>query len=196
MRLFSSFVFLFIFTVFVAALNRKPIILLDVDGVINMRGGGKMWRETKTVTVNYFNDILYSPSMIKSINNWTTKSDIKWLTTWNKCAKTHLSPAINLNQFETARTDEQHESKIQSAIRILKEADKETLIIWIDDDIKYWRHDAEMETFYNRPNTLLLCPKWGLTPEHIALVDDCLINSDIWRDKVLDIEEQKYNKYI
>lgn len=189
MRLFSSFVFLFIFMVFVTALNRKPIILLDVDGVINMRGGGKMWRETKTVTVKSFNDVLYSPSMIKSINNWTTKADIKWLTSWNECAKTSLSPALKLNQFEMARTDEQHESKIQSATRILKEIDDENLLIWIDDDIKYWQDDAEMQKFYNRPNTLLLCPKWGLTPEHIALVDDCLINPDIWRDKMLNIEE-------
>lgn len=191
MRLFSSLILLFSSCDTSSSVNRTPIILLDVDGVINMRGGGKMWRETKTVTVNSFNDILYSPSMIKSINNWTTKSEIKWLTTWNECAKTRLSPAINLNQFEMARTDEQYETKIQSAIRILKDIHDETLLIWIDDDIKYWQHDAEMQKFYNRPNTLLLCPKWGLTPEHIAFVDDCLINPDIWRGKILNIEESK-----
>ena len=60
--------------------TKKPVILLDVDGVINIIGTGKIWGDiqTKKVATNgEFNDVRYSPSMIDSINKLNKNESAK-----------------------------------------------------------------------------------------------------------------------
>lgn len=147
-----------------------------------MVGDGKMWPDLESKrnieSCNGHYTIDYSPSMVKSINAWNKLAEIRWLTTWNEFALTSLTPALGFDQFKLGRTEAQNEEKATSATRIAKEVGDDTLIIWLDDD-------TNMGEFYERPNTLLLKPKWGLRPEHVKLVDDCLVKSDLWKGKVI-----------
>jgi hypothetical protein len=172
--------------------NSKPIILLEVDGVINMIGSNKkIWNDTKSILIQSSSDlynVIYSPSMVKSINKWNTIGEVRWLTSWNDYANINLSPSIGLDKFKMGRTIEQYENneeKLDSATRISKELDKDQLIIWIDDNMNLWKNQDKMIKFYNRPNTLLICPNHGLTPEHVKLVDTYLLDNNFWDKKII-----------
>ena len=168
--------------------TKKPVILLDVDGVVNIVGTGKIWGDiqTKKVATNgEFNDVRYSPSMIDSINKWNVRADIKWLTNWNEEAKLSLSPALGLYQFKMARTSAHYESKIETANRIAKEVGDKTLIIWIDSEIESLADTPGMKKMYARPNTLLISPDWGLSRDEVNLVDECLEGLETWKERVI-----------
>jgi len=168
--------------------TKKPVILLDVDGVITIVGTGKIWGDiqTKKVATNgEFNDVRYSPSMIDSINKWNVRADIKWLTNWNEEAKLSLSPALGLYQFKMARTSDHYESKIETANRIAKEVGDKTLMIWIDSEIESLADTPGMKKMYARPNTLLISPEWGLSRDEVNLVDECLEGLETWKERVI-----------
>jgi hypothetical protein len=168
--------------------TKKPVILLDVDGVINIIGTGKIWGDiqTKKVATNgEFNDVRYSPSMIDSINKWNARADIKWLTNWNEEAKLSLSPALGLYQFKMARTSDHYESKTETANRIAKEVGDKTLMIWIDSAIESLADTPGMKKMYARPNTLLISPDWGLSRDEVNLVDECLEGLETWKERVI-----------
>lgn len=168
--------------------TKKPVILLDVDGVVNIVGTGKIWGDiqTKKVATNgEFNDVRYSPSMIDSINKWNVRADVKWLTNWNEEAKLSLSPALGLYQFKMARTSDHYESKIETANRIAKEVGDKTLMIWIDSEIESLADTPGMKKMYARPNTLLISPEWGLSRDEVNLVDECLEGLETWKERVI-----------
>lgn len=88
--------------------SQKPIILLDVDGVINFTlydylddVQKSIWTDvisTKiphpeahpTSTLRY--PVTYSPTVVNKINEWSTKSDIVWLTSWKRDASIMYRP--------------------------------------------------------------------------------------------------------
>lgn len=168
--------------------TKKPVILLDVDGVVNIIGTGKIWGDiqTKKVATNgEFNDVRYSPSMIDSINKWNTRAEVKWLTNWDEEAKLSLSPALGLYQFKMARTSAHYENKIETANRIAKEIGDKTLMIWIDSEIESLADTPGMKKMYARPNTLLISPDWGMSPDEVNLVDECLEGLETWKERVI-----------
>jgi hypothetical protein len=191
MRLLSIITFLFAFSaksIHLISTTKKPVILLDVDGVINILGSGKIWRDMQTKKVasdGEIIDVCYSPSMIDSINKWHARADIKWLTNWDEEAKLSLSPALGLYQFKMARTNDHHETKIETANRIAQEVGDKTLMIWIDSEIETLCDTPEMKKMYTRPNTLLISPDWGLSPEEVNLVDECVNGLETWKERVI-----------
>jgi hypothetical protein len=191
MTIVSILICLFAFSakaVHLISTTKKPVILLDVDGVVNIIGTGKIWGDiqTKKVATNgEFNDVQYSPSMINSINKWNVRAEIKWLTNWNEEAKLSLSPALGLYQFKMARTSAHYENKIETANRIAKEIGDKTLMIWIDSEIESLADTPGMKKLYARPNTLLISPDWGLSPNEVNLVDECLEGLETWKERVI-----------
>jgi hypothetical protein len=194
---------------------KKPIILLDVDGVINFAGSEEkakvLWpdiiyeRRVLSSTGKRY-DVLYSPAMVQKINAWHQVAEVRWLTTWNDCAKTNLAPALKLDSFENSRKSK--DGKIETAILVGKEQGADGLVIWIDDDLKEWteRNDKEIASIespisklsprqifavthspviFDRPNTVLLSPSIGLTPQHVQLVDDLLRDHELSNGKVV-----------
>lgn len=81
--------------------------------------------------------------MIKKINEWSNVADIRWLTTWDKSAQTHLAPALELLNFELGRIPEEKMSKVEAAILAGKKIGPDGLVIWIDDELKAWKERNE-----------------------------------------------------
>lgn len=199
------------------AIENKPLILLDVDGVINMLSlpmdeQSKMWDDsTSNSDVNGYK-IDYSPSVVKLINSWSSKADVQWLSAWNNRANQFLAPVLGLSPLQVARSLYPMPSK-QTAFLKLADVDVNRPIIWIDDDLLGWKNRARKELndpacngtngnatksvilqqkIYFRPNTLYLSPRCGLRREHCDLVQQVLDDPSIIKDKVMDeLEEGK-----
>jgi hypothetical protein len=174
----------------VVSFSKKPIILLDVDSVINLNSGSRNWNDIKRASVKspsalHNFRIEYSKLMINSINAWKIRSEIKWLTKWNEHVKKNLAPVIGLEEFEMARTSDQDEEKVQTVNRIISEIDEDRLLIWIDDSIKWCDNQDDIRKIAERPNTILISPHWGLTPKEIQFIDMCLDNPLGWKSKML-----------
>lgn len=178
---------------------RKPIILLDVDGVINMfenhAGRTGEWTDVSKGLAyntergcNY--EVKFSKEMISCVNAWNKVAEVKWLTTWNDEAQTQVAPVMGLDHFECARTfklqeDLDEEEKAKMAVRVAKDVGDDTLIIWIDDDMRWFLKRSEESPIFKRPNTLLLGPAGLLTKADIELVNACLADPLMWRGKHL-----------
>lgn len=81
-------------------IKSKTVMLLDVDGIINMQSPIP---SSEIIAHTLFDDvrktnrkilssknkhfILYSPSVVKKLNEWSESIDIKWLTTWHVSAQ-------------------------------------------------------------------------------------------------------------
>jgi hypothetical protein len=187
---------------------RKPIILLDVDGVINMLDNPynpiekREWGSDIHITSAYNPErdmkygLTYSKEMVRSINAWNKVAEVQWLTAWCEAAQTSVAPALGLDHFECARTYKQQtdldeEEKAKTAMRIAKYVGKDTLIIWIDDHLSRFIDDNNDEyakkdlAIFKRPNTLLICPPGLLTRANIELVNACVADPVLWRGKHL-----------
>jgi hypothetical protein len=167
-------------------MTTKPLILLDIDGVINTdnRHSGAFWTD-----VRKGGTIHYSPTLVEHLNRWTLNelAEIRWLTDWNERANSVLAPAIGLQLFTLARNEDAKISKLDAFIQNSKKNDPSRLIIWIDDELKSFKelNDKLEQTYhmkylqyeknvFTRPNTVFLSPAIGLTPEHVSLVDAIL----------------------
>jgi hypothetical protein len=199
--------------------TKKPIILLDVDGVINMlslKEAKALWEDTTSVNVSTLKDgkpmtykIVYSPTVIQKINEWSKIAEVRWLTTWNARAITDLAPKLSLEAFKLAKGRDKNGNdmikgilgKTESAIATAKEVGPDGCVIWIDDELKEWKegndkrvmqyvkenkppppHDAGI---FSRPNTVLLSPCLGLTKEHVAFMDSILADPELSKDKLV-----------
>lgn len=111
-----------------------PIILLDIDGVINclstMACKDGTWEtyypdikqsrvETMTIT--------WSPTMVKRINKWADIAEIRWLTSWGHRAVRAISPALGFKKFKVATFYKECTAKG------LTQEELNRPIVWIDD---------------------------------------------------------------
>lgn len=154
----------------------KPVLFLDVDGVLNTSRPGwsappkiaKVWAQTSIGNFDEFK-IRWEPKTIAQLINLETTVNINWLTTWGAQANTVLSPLLNIGPFPVAGADTPPfgwEWKIPIVEQSLK---NRVPSIWIDDNIS----DAAntfLTTTANNHNTplLLLRPNAarGLRLEH------------------------------
>jgi hypothetical protein len=180
---------------------RKPVLLLDVDGVINLldvncRGKSKScgWTDTVETEVRGF-DIQYSPTVIKKINEWNAIAEVRWLTTWDSKAQSMLAPALGLDEFPLGRIEETYTGKTAAAINTAEEVGSDGLVIWIDDDLKKWKEGndgeemSDRQIIFSRLNTVLLSPRYGLTPDQIKFIDDILADPALTKGKcVVNLE--------
>jgi len=159
-------------------LPRKPVILLDVDHVINMVGANSClnsWSDKKSTIVNGYK-IQYSPTVVEKINKWNTVAEVRWLTTWNERAQSMLAPELKLDHFGLARDPALGLGKQQAAEKTAEEVGPDGLIIWIDDELSNWVKYYAHAEIYHRQNTVLVSPGDGLRPEHIDYIDKILKN--------------------
>ena len=145
----------------VASLQDKPLILLDIDGVINERFGGDKDGRVEVYVKNFA--VSYSPLIIEAINRWdsTNMAEIRWLTSWNETAQDEFAPAVGLNYFALARDNTHAQarsfcfpviSKAKAACDCLSQTPTRRLV-WIDDEVNVY---AKENNFKIRPNTLLV----------------------------------------
>ena len=153
-------------------ISKKPLILLEVDGVIHDRDDYKIsWKDKTWVRrPNCWIEsrIVYSPTVIDAINRWSEVADIRWLTYWDIRAQTDLSPAVGLKHFELARPkgsdrrvdadNDDFKRRIPKEVTARacgRESDPDRLIIWIDGDLSEWYyHDNKRNVEKEDPDAI------------------------------------------
>ncbi len=175
----------------------KPLILLDVDGVVNAVGRtSRYWSDAVTIEklsctypdgeIKEFK-ILYSPTVVRKINKWAdeNRAEIMWLSSWDDRANKFFAPAVGLNQFAVGRED--------GAFKLdaIKNQPPDRIVIWIDDTLTTFLNDNQYDEVYmkgvfKRPNTLLMAPRNGLIKEHLDLISRVLKNPSIVRNKTIN----------
>lgn len=141
------------------ATEATPILLLDVDGVVNAisrRPPKTFWPEWVTTTANAGNadyPILASRAVLDFLTAVHERglADVRWHTTWREAARSSLAPVLGLPDWPIAEAPEfegnhggygSHKFseqprwwKLAAAERVL--ADTEVDLIWLDDDIDF-----------------------------------------------------------
>lgn len=84
--------------------SRKPLIWLDVDGVIDINGQDASLTDVQSLPQCYGNFLVdwgvrFSPQVVTELNRLATKCDIYWMTSWRDSARYRLAPAIGLDDF-------------------------------------------------------------------------------------------------
>jgi hypothetical protein len=91
----------------------RPLIILDVDGVVNrIRDIPDTWRvgektqddpdtfdDFRTVHATTYSTVNVSDKMIQHINLWDKTCDIVWLTSWRTMARDLFAPSVGLKRF-------------------------------------------------------------------------------------------------
>lgn len=176
--------------------EQKPLILLDIDGVVNAAGRKtRYWKDAKTIpslealypdgSSKKF-QIMYSPTVVKAINRWSEIAEIKWLTSWDERADTYFGPALGIKKLGVGRPSEDV-FKLDAVVDWAK-ANPDRAIIWIDDQLSNFKCEHEMNPVYDefifkRKNTVLVSPVNGLIREHIEFVDRILADRRETKDK-------------
>ena len=158
-------------------LSTLPLILLDVDHVVNNPFFNKKhWDDTLMVRVKGWN-IGYSPAMVEKFNSFsrTGLAEIRWLTTWDETARTMLAPALGFDEFLLARDPEKEIEKDQAAEKLARDY-PDRPIVWLDDEVGWYTTETRDFWMQRTAKTLLLQPdqKTGLTPKQLEIVEKFL----------------------
>ena len=85
----------------------QPVVLLDVDGVLNAIGGSRAWADWRhgfaTAEGRDF-PITWSPSVVAAVRSWRDVADVQWLTTWGSDANVSLRHLLDLPELPVAGT--------------------------------------------------------------------------------------------
>ena len=125
------------------------------------------------VKVRNYN-INYSPTVVKAFNEYSRSglAEIRWLTTWDVKARTHLAPALGFDEFLLARDPEKKETK--RVAMDLAERYPHRPIIWIDDEVGYYAQKKMSFWMQRDASTLLLECRNHLNEKHMAMIDKFL----------------------
>lgn len=169
----------------------KPVILLDIDGVINatsMKIPTHIYPATSWIRVHVDGFQITAARPVVDFLNRINREDlaeIRWHTTWQDRAP-DVAEALGLDDFLVQPTDEWPDSSARTAERILagfprwwkypaayfllKEGRK---VVWIDDDI--W---SELPAVYRQGLKKhgiirMVSPEriWGLQPGHMREIE-------------------------
>lgn len=154
----------------------RPILLLDVDGVINI-----LWDddglETRSTNVDgpraTTYPITYLPSIVKRINAINKNlADVVWHTTWGSFAKTNLAPALGFEDFAVSSMD--HKCDRQVKVEFAKAVNRGRTLVWLDDDVHNLLNKTESEWFLSRPGPTQCLNPYPLTPVDLDFIEKFL----------------------
>ncbi len=91
----------------------RPLVLLDVDGVLNAVGrewdlaNRQNWRAGTAVADGRSWPIRWAPEVTEAVRRWTESADVRWLTTWGHDANASLRRLLDLPQLVVAGTHDE-----------------------------------------------------------------------------------------
>lgn len=161
----------------------KPLILLDVDGVLNAVCSGKTpdneFGDFQEARVGLFGGLIitYSPEMGRRLA--ALDADIHWLTTWKTWANEHIAPLFAWAPFPVVPDIDPMEKRgwwKASGARAVLEADPRPFV-WIDDDLYYSvQDDPSIMDWIDalKVPRLLLTPSTerGILPAQMEMVEE------------------------
>lgn len=83
----------------------RPLVLLDVDGVLNAMQPGDAWPDWQVgqaVADGRSYRIRWSPSVVTRVLRWAEVSDVQWLTTWGHDANRSLRHLLGMPELPVA----------------------------------------------------------------------------------------------
>lgn len=143
----------------------RPLVLLDVDGVLNALQPGEAWPDWqvgRAVAEGRAFRITWSPSVVARVRRWTEVADVRWLTTWGHDANRSLRHLVDLPELPVAGTYDDTEGSPDrlpsgtdahaemapaapdaltgrwwkfDVVRRLVRADPGRPLVWLDDDL-------------------------------------------------------------
>jgi hypothetical protein len=152
----------------------KPIILLDIDGVLNPAAGPGDGKDRPTLTL--------TPEKIGLVRRLAGLGRIAWVSTWPADLTAGLESQLQF-KVEPLRVvmvlrpddDDQATPKLRSVARwlarmdALGEADWDS-VVWIDDvlgaDARAWAHNHTQPVLLEKP-----VPDRGLAEVHVVAVE-------------------------
>jgi hypothetical protein len=162
-----------------AALDTRPILLLNVDGVINAiqdpanpaDGYVKTMYSEQTWTV-------HDPAVLDRLRRLHDSGniDIRWLTTWPESPLARMITALRLPAWHTAGSlplPYRPGWKSDAARRVCENEPNRPLI-WVDDDLQHQFSCGEMGGFNDRrPEMVFISPNpyHGLLDEHLDYIE-------------------------
>lgn len=101
----------------------RPLVLLDVDGVLNAVGpltgdpaqGWDDWQTGRACALGRAWPIRWSPGLVARVLAWRERGEVSWLTTWGHEANRGLAPLLGLPQLPVAGTADDPEGTATSA---------------------------------------------------------------------------------
>lgn len=86
----------------------RPLVLLDVDGVLNAVGPpDDAWPEWRRGTARAGGrawPVRWSPGVVAAVRGWQDTADVSWLTTWGHDANLGLRELLDLPELPVAGT--------------------------------------------------------------------------------------------
>ena len=88
----------------------RPLVLLDVDGVLNAvtnRPDPRVWpdwQRGRAAADGRQWPIVWSPSVVAAVREWLAVGDVHWLTTWGHHANDGLRALLDLPELPVAGT--------------------------------------------------------------------------------------------
>lgn len=163
----------------------KPVMFLDVDGVLNAFRKSP-WAETTKTRVypsGYEHGLLIQTSPLLGQRLLELEVDIHWLTTWREEANVHISPLVGLPQdlpvvqWDRKLGEGWSITGKGQAINQWREENPDHPFIWVDDE-----HLGDplgvIPVVDDRGDHLIVGPHGaeGLLPEHIGQIEDWVLN--------------------
>jgi hypothetical protein len=169
---------------------KNPVWFIDVDGVINAlidyanKPHLSSYSDWKTTNVNGY-PIVFSPTLVNSINALSKTIDIVFLSTWASAAVDDFAPALGLDVKHFVRCNGSNSSfdyqgndaskrwwKLNGILEHINNDQRP--FIWADDDM----HNEVKRAIHGRAafegvDNLLITPnsKIGLTKQHMEMVE-------------------------
>ena len=184
-----------------AASPSRPLVLLDVDGVLNAVAGHLSsawddWRSGVATAEGRTFPIHWSPTVVQAVRSWLDVADVHWLTTWGHDANASLRHLLELPELPVAGTYDEpaegapdregatHAAVAPAApdpltgrwwkfdvVRRVVRNEPARPIVWIDDDLT--AQDDVREWMRREASCLLVAPSpfSGLTPANLSSID-------------------------
>lgn len=135
----------------------RPLILLDIDGVINCPGLGRgdaseaasphcvpRWtaEDRGQAALDGYNVVWARPAVAR-INAWLDHADIMWMTSWGTLADTSFAPCVGLDPNKRILpmpcihtfNNISKGDKMASMHKVWKELPETRPLVWIDDEL-------------------------------------------------------------
>jgi hypothetical protein len=150
-------------------------LFLDVDGVINAISPTGQWEDLARSTVDRIS-ICWSPSVVRFLNELSSRAEILWLTAWAESAPNLLAPSLGIRPFRVAGQPTRSPREVwwkHELVQSYWTTDPKPFI-WIDDELGFFPFVHDWLDQLPPTQALAISPPAsdGLCPHHLAQITE------------------------